>query len=331
MKRKLYPQGTRNRVGDKVQSSAKVIEFPPWESSAVRIHCYCCWMEEAVIRERRWGLRGRGIVSLIFFWLCAFSQFVVTGGLRDVELKVPVAVPVGSTATLVCTYDLEGDPLYTVKWYKGRQEFFRYVPKELPHTRVFALPGVNVDVSASGADKVVLRDVPLELTGKYRCEVSTDAPDFHTIVVSAHMVVVKELEGEPVVNLEKTSYSIGDTLRGNCSSPPARPAANVTWYINDNMVNASYLTRSIDESLVVTTAGIQVEVDTFLEGRIKVRCVVDVYNVYSTQRELWLDENRPRLASVLGTRESSHGGASVRTSVVTPCIWLFVVSILFGR
>ena len=71
----------------------------------------------------------------------------VTGGLRDVELKVPVAVPVGSTATLVCTYDLEGDPLYTVKWYKGRQEFFRYVPKELPHTRVFALPGVNVDVS----------------------------------------------------------------------------------------------------------------------------------------------------------------------------------------
>ncbi|KAG8291611.1 hypothetical protein J6590_056067 [Homalodisca vitripennis] len=69
------------------------------------------------------------------------------GGLRDVEIRAPLAVPPGSSATLTCKYDLEGDPLYTVKWYKGRQEFFRYVPKELPHTRVFPLPGVNVDPS----------------------------------------------------------------------------------------------------------------------------------------------------------------------------------------
>ena len=60
---------------------------------------------------------------------------------------VPAAVSPGDTVTLQCSYDLEGDELYTVKWYKGRQEFFRYVPKELPHTRVFPLPGVNVDVS----------------------------------------------------------------------------------------------------------------------------------------------------------------------------------------
>lgn len=69
------------------------------------------------------------------------------GGLRDVGLMAPLAVPEGGTATLRCTYNLEGDPLYTVKWYKGRQEFFRYVPKEHPNTTVFPLPGVNVDVS----------------------------------------------------------------------------------------------------------------------------------------------------------------------------------------
>lgn len=69
------------------------------------------------------------------------------GGLRDVVVTVPMAVAPGDTVTLRCAYDLEGDPLYTVKWYKSRQEFFRYVPKELPHTRVFPLPGVNVDVS----------------------------------------------------------------------------------------------------------------------------------------------------------------------------------------
>jgi hypothetical protein len=79
------------------------------------------------------------------------TQFVLAGvrGLRDVAVTVPVAVSPGDTVTLHCSYDLEGDPLYTVKWYKGRQEFFRYVPKELPHTRVFPLPGVNVDVSTN--------------------------------------------------------------------------------------------------------------------------------------------------------------------------------------
>jgi hypothetical protein len=73
--------------------------------------------------------------------------FTGVGGLQNVSVIVPVAVSPGDTVILHCSYDLEGDELYTVKWYKGRQEFFRYVPKELPHTRVFPLPGVNVDVS----------------------------------------------------------------------------------------------------------------------------------------------------------------------------------------
>lgn len=69
------------------------------------------------------------------------------GGLRDVSMRVPLAVTAGSTVALTCTYDLQDDLLYTVKWYKGKQEFFRYVPKELPHTRVFPIKGFNVDVS----------------------------------------------------------------------------------------------------------------------------------------------------------------------------------------
>lgn len=69
------------------------------------------------------------------------------GGLRNVAVTIPAAVTPGDTVTLQCQYDLENDPLYTVKWYKGRQEFFRYIPKELPHTRVFPMAGINVDVS----------------------------------------------------------------------------------------------------------------------------------------------------------------------------------------
>ena len=63
------------------------------------------------------------------------------------RVSVPEAVAVGATVTLHCRYDLETDILYSVKWYKGKREFFRYIPKELPHTRVFPLPGIDVDVS----------------------------------------------------------------------------------------------------------------------------------------------------------------------------------------
>nr|CAH7737595.1 unnamed protein product [Callosobruchus chinensis] len=53
----------------------------------------------------------------------------------------------GHTVTLYCEYDLEGTPLYSVKWYRDGDEFYRYVPKEEPPTRVFPLPGLRVDVS----------------------------------------------------------------------------------------------------------------------------------------------------------------------------------------
>lgn len=89
------------------------------------------------------------VISLASPLFVLIHNFLFAGvcGLRDVAVTVPLAVSPGDTVTMHCSYDLEGDPLYTVKWYKGRQEFFRYVPKELPHTRVFPLPGVNVDVS----------------------------------------------------------------------------------------------------------------------------------------------------------------------------------------
>ncbi|XP_046674059.1 uncharacterized protein LOC124363040 [Homalodisca vitripennis] len=240
---------------------------------------------------------------------------------------MPVAVPTGSTASLLCLYDLEGDQLYTVKWYKGRQEFFRYVLKELPHTRVFALPGINVDVVASGAEMVVLRDVQKFLSGKYRCEVSSDAPHFHTEVVSGYMHVVNELLEEPVIRLEKNSYSAGDTLRANCSSPPSSPPANVTWYLNGEEEEASSLQHHGNTSDTVTTASLTVELSAarFPGGKLRLRCVADLFSISRTVRELWLDEDRPRLASVLGNKNSAAGGAPSFTCLLQMALMAAVI------
>ncbi|XP_046674894.1 uncharacterized protein LOC124363678 [Homalodisca vitripennis] len=255
------------------------------------------------------------------------DNFSGAGGLRDVTLRMPVAVPTGSTASLLCLYDLEGDQLYTVKWYKGRQEFFRYVLKELPHTRVFALPGINVDVVASGAEMVVLRDVQKFLSGKYRCEVSSDAPHFHTEVVSGYMHVVNELLEEPVIRLEKNSYSAGDTLRANCSSPPSSPPANVTWYLNGEEEEASSLQHHGNTSDTVTTASLTVELSAarFPGGKLRLRCVADLFSISRTVRELWLDEDRPRLASVLGNKNSAGAGAPSFTCLLQMALMAAVI------
>lgn len=49
---------------------------------------------------------------------------------------------------------------------------------------------ILLQISSSGPDRVVLRDIQSDMAGKYRCEVSTDVPDFHTEVVSAQMHVI---------------------------------------------------------------------------------------------------------------------------------------------
>jgi hypothetical protein len=41
---------------------------------------------------------------------------------------------------------LDDEILYSVKWYKDGNEFYRYVPRDMPPAQVFPLPGVTVDV-----------------------------------------------------------------------------------------------------------------------------------------------------------------------------------------
>jgi hypothetical protein len=70
--------------------------------------------------------------------------------LKDTRLVIKPAggfVRRGHPATLVCEYDLEGAPLYSVKWYRGSREFFRHMPNETPPTKIFPFQGLNLDVS----------------------------------------------------------------------------------------------------------------------------------------------------------------------------------------
>jgi hypothetical protein len=70
-----------------------------------------------------------------------------TNGGLDVRVELPKYPKVGEGAVLTCKYNLGSDTLYTVKWYKGNGEFYRFTPKELPAIKIFKFPGLEVDVS----------------------------------------------------------------------------------------------------------------------------------------------------------------------------------------
>lgn len=41
----------------------------------------------------------------------------------------------------------------------------------------------------------------------------------------------------PLIELAKSRYEVGERIRANCSFGPSRPAANITWFINNLQVS----------------------------------------------------------------------------------------------
>jgi hypothetical protein len=252
--------------------------------------------------------------------LVALLLVIVTGGdaLKDVRVSIPQAVKMMDTVTLQCKYDLQGEPLYTVKWYKGGQEFFRFIPKELPNTQVFPLPGLNVDLSKSSPNEVVLRNVQPEVTGRYKCEVSSDAPNFYTFIVSGYMYVIDVPEEDPVMTFEKDLLEMGYTIRGNCTAPPSYPPVNITWSLNGKKINESSVKYiPLPNAIVtenrrqpfITQSALELEIDssTFEGGKARLQCVANLFNLYKREVELILEEEkpRPRPSSELRTRDAA--------------------------
>ena len=47
---------------------------------------------------------------------------------------------------LGCDFDPQGEQVYSVKWYKGGQEIYRYMPSNKLHpVAVFPRPGVTIN------------------------------------------------------------------------------------------------------------------------------------------------------------------------------------------
>ncbi|XP_025413387.1 uncharacterized protein LOC112685665 [Sipha flava] len=165
------------------------------------------------------------------------------GALKLLKLEVPQWADLRSSVTLNCQYDTGGDSLYSVKWYKDEHEFFRYTPGLNPKTLVFNLDGVNVDENKSSSTVVTLFPLTRKSSGNYKCEVSTDAPNFPTVVGDANMTVIALPEDGPRIEGLRQWYTVGDYLEANCTAKMTFPEAQVTWYINNLEVDSYLLER----------------------------------------------------------------------------------------
>ena len=109
---------------------------------------------------KNFELKYSKILIQFYLYLLAVS----VSGLKVKSVTVPGYSVKGDSVPLDCHYDLEGDQLYSVSWYKGFREFYRYVPAEKPKVNVFKVPGVNVDVSIQFDSKLFYIYMTLQIT-----------------------------------------------------------------------------------------------------------------------------------------------------------------------
>lgn len=63
------------------------------------------------------------------------------------QVSVPQYPEVGQSVELLCQFELQGEKLYTVSWYKDFNELYRFVPRGSPKQHVYWIDGIKVNVS----------------------------------------------------------------------------------------------------------------------------------------------------------------------------------------
>lgn len=63
------------------------------------------------------------------------------------DVLIPTMAIVGDSVWLNCSYDLEDNQLYSIKWYKDQEEIYRFLPTaDTPKTK-YEASGLNLQVS----------------------------------------------------------------------------------------------------------------------------------------------------------------------------------------
>ncbi|XP_034246856.1 uncharacterized protein LOC117648460 [Thrips palmi] len=261
--------------------------------------------------------------------LCALlvSLFGASMAVKNITITLPEAVVQGDSVTLRCDYDLEDQNLYSIKWFRDESEFYQFVPKEIPATKVFDVDGVKikVDVSRSDANRVTIQDVGRQPPAYYRCEVSADAPTFHTGLQTGLLTVIGSLawsryDGEVsfFVSLYKDSCHLSNLVEYYTESLSHEHAGGHGGHHGQD-----------DERLESVRSSVQV---TGHQSKMSLSCRATMFNVYqqsSVKVELQ-SEGAPKPAPV---RKASSAANDASRTAASAAAWapLVLVAMVLRR
>ncbi|XP_029171171.1 uncharacterized protein LOC114940614 [Nylanderia fulva] len=264
-------------------------------------------------------------------WLeAAVVFFAITSAncLREIRLEVvPEVVQRGQEAILRCHYDLETAPLYSLKWYRGRHEFYRFAPTEEPSTKIFNISGIYVDPDNSNKSQVTLRKVDFGLSGTFSCEVTADAPTFSTASVSKNLTVVSLPSGRPVIVSERERYDPGDTLRANCSLPLSKPPVQFLFTLNNQQVDptARQQRTKDDDGAQWSEINLTLQPFHYTNGQLTLRCTAQIPGIYSSMNELQLGAG---VREPVPERVTSENGSDLNTMTFVTILSLGMLHLL---
>ncbi|XP_072397753.1 uncharacterized protein [Diabrotica undecimpunctata] len=229
-----------------------------------------------------------------------------------VKISVPKYVKEGENVTLHCEFHPKFNIL-AVEWYMDEQEFFRFSPNGNP-PRVFPVPGISVDTNTSSANNVVLKNVQTELTNRYMCEVSWEAPLFNTAMESKMMYVIDEPESELVLTVatKNTSYG-GSFIRAVCTSPPLAVRPNFTWFLNgvQDYDDASQIIERSGDNLNKFTSYFvrKVDPEMLMYDEANLTCEAQIKDIYTAQKSIILQNGNNSAMNYLDIEEYPVAGS----------------------
>ncbi|XP_018348379.1 PREDICTED: uncharacterized protein LOC108752201 [Trachymyrmex septentrionalis] len=213
-----------------------------------------------------------------------------------VEFKMPKEAEVGSSIELRCEWRImSGSNLYSVKWYKDDHEFFRYVPDSSQRTQTFPRPGVTVETKANSEQRWLrLKNLALESSGQYKCEVSTEAPSFATTYQTANLTVISPPERGPEITGLSLHYAVGENVTANCTAWPSVPKANLRWTINGEPISLENTVQHpplppMSSGNIPNSLGLRFEAELrhFDNNGLKIKCFAEVgSHIYEAERRV---------------------------------------------
>ncbi|XP_076052718.1 uncharacterized protein LOC143032141 isoform X2 [Oratosquilla oratoria] len=239
--------------------------------------------------------------------------------IKILKVDVPRVLKVGDTAKLHCRLSwTSNDELYSLRWWRNNEQFYGYIPKNEEPMMTFNVTGIHVDMTASSESSVVLRNVSVQTSGSFTCEVIADG-SFETLREAAVMDVIDppdgllpgmegpiiEVDGAPVGD-NPLEYMENQMVKATCQARRSNPPVNLTWYMNNNEMPFMALRRrepwydgeTYSSSLVALfriAAG-----DFDQDGQLELKCEATIDDFYSSHARLIIQNPELRRAQLSG-------------------------------